>query len=61
MRRGRRPESSIDERIEKQKLIVFKDKEKMDKILDDHMQKQEWLWDKKLFSVITKSNKNFEE
>jgi len=40
MRRGRKPASSIDERVEKQ--IVLKDKEKMDKdivILDDLMKK----------------------
>ena len=40
MRRGRKPASSIDERVEKQKQIVLKDKEKMDKdiaILDDLM------------------------
>ena len=27
MRRGRKPASSIDERVEKQKLIVLKDKD----------------------------------
>lgn len=43
MKRGRKPASSIDERVEKQKLIVLKDKEKMDKdiaILDDFMKKR---------------------
>ena len=43
MKRGRKPASSIDERVEKQKLIVLKDKEKMDKdiaILNDLMKKQ---------------------
>ena len=64
MKRGRKPASSIDERVEKQKLIVLKDKEKMDKdiaILDDLMKKQEEFRNKKLLSAITKSNKSFEE
>ena len=64
MRRGREPASAIDERVEKQKLIVLKDKEKMDKdiaILDDLMKKQEELRNKKLLGAITKSNKSFEE
>lgn len=62
MRRGRKPASSIDERVEKQ--IVLKDKEKMDKdiaILDDLMKKQEELRNKKLLGAIIKSNKSFEE
>ena len=64
MKRGREQASSIDERVEKQKLIVLKDKEKMDKdiaILDDLMKKQEELRNKKLLGAITKSNKSFEE
>ena len=64
MKQGRKPASSIDERVEKQKLIVLKDKEKMDKdiaILDDLMKKQEELRNKKLLEAITKSNKSFEE
>lgn len=54
----------MDERVVKQKLIVLKDKEKMDKdiaILDDLMKKQEEIRKKKLLGAINKSNKSFEE